>query len=69
MSVNRPIRDVAPAATARVVSESYDGYTIRSIVASVLKPRSSARRAHSAISGPAPATVFGSPMPISTLSP
>ena len=40
MLVNNPILDVALAATARVVSESYEGQTIRSSVANVVKPRS-----------------------------
>ena len=67
MSVNRRIRVVAPAATDREVNESYDGYTIRSMVASELKPRSSARRAQATMSDPETVNVLGSPMPISML--
>jgi hypothetical protein len=65
MLLNSPIREVAPAATESVVSESYDGYTMRSIVARLVKPRSSARRAQSTTVGPETASVFGNPIPMS----
>src|SRR5947199_9637082 len=42
---------------------------MRSMVDSVVKPRSSARRAHPAIVVPGISRVFGSPMPISMTSP
>ena len=65
IAVARRIRSVAPAAAARAMSGSWFGYTMRSIVPSVEKPRASARLAHSSTSRPAPGIVDGSPMPTS----
>ena len=66
MLVSRLMRLVAPAAAARVISESWVGNATRSMVARPAKPRSSARRAKATSSVPdAPGTGFGMPMPIS----
>lgn len=61
------MREVAPAAAASVISGSSVVQTSRSLTLRVLKPRRSARRAHStsalpSVQGACP----GMPMPMST---
>lgn len=66
--VNSPTRSVTAAAADSAMSDSYEGNAIRSIVASVEKPRSSARRAQSTKRRPGtPRMGFGSPIPMSML--
>src|SRR4051812_31334595 len=66
MSVIRRMRSVTAAAAASEISDSWFGYTSRSITPRVENPADSARRAHSSRSSrAAPGIVAGSPTPTS----
>src|SRR5699024_9005444 len=65
----RPMEVVAPAAAANATVSMTPGYASRPLVPTVENPSSSARRAHSGITGARTLRIWlGSPIPILTWS-